>query len=118
MTMHHLLTGVDPRPKDYMYLPVRQWNPELSEGIEIIIDKCVQPAAERRYQSCTELLYDLEHPELITRGYKRKQRRKLGTFLAMLVVVVAAFFAYPAACFASVVPFLSALAYSRLIRCF
>ena len=86
MTMHHLLTGVDPRPKDYMYLPVRQWNPELSEGIEIIIDKCVQPAAERRYQSCTELLYDLEHPELITRGYKRKQRRKLGTFLAMLVM--------------------------------
>lgn len=86
MTMHHLLTGVDPRPKDYMYYPVRQWKPELSEGIEIIIDKCVQPAPEKRYQSCTELLYDLEHPELITRDYKRRQRRKLWTFLIMLII--------------------------------
>ena len=80
MTMHHLLTGVDPRGGD-PYAPVRQWNPDLSEGIEIIIDKCVQPAAENRYQSCSDLLYDLEHPELITRGYKKKQKRKLLSFV-------------------------------------
>lgn len=86
MTMHHLLTGVDPCPKDYMYYPVRQWKPELYEGIEIIIDKCVQPAPEKRYQSCTELLYDLEHSELITRDYKRRQKRKLRTFLIMLIM--------------------------------
>ena len=36
MTMHHLLTGVDPRSGE-AYVPVRQWNPELSEGIEFII---------------------------------------------------------------------------------
>ena len=36
MTMHHLLTGIDPR-KGKAYAPVRVWNPELSEGIEIII---------------------------------------------------------------------------------
>jgi len=84
MTMHHLLTGQDPRPKDYMYHPVRQWNPELSEGIEIIIDKCVQPAAENRYQNCADLLYDLEHPDLITKGYKKKQKRKLLAFFLSL----------------------------------
>ncbi len=38
MTMHHLLTGVDPRGSDYEYFPVRQWNPEIHEGIEYIID--------------------------------------------------------------------------------
>ena len=80
MTMHHLLTGVDPRNGE-AYAPVRQWNPELSEGIEIIIDRCVEPAAENRYQSCADLLYDLEHPELITKGFKRKQRRKLISFI-------------------------------------
>ncbi len=80
MTMHHLLTGVDPRNGE-PYSPVRQWNPELSEGIEIIIDKCVEPAAENRYQSCADLLYDLEHPELITKGFKQKQRRKLISFI-------------------------------------
>ena len=33
-------------------------------------------------------------------------------------IVMMTAYDYPAACFASVVPFLSALAYSRLIRCF
>ena len=83
MTMHHLLTGVDPRNGE-PYAPVRQWNPELSEGIEIIIDRCVEPAAENRYQSCTDLLYDLEHPELITKGFKKAQRRKLISFITAL----------------------------------
>ena len=83
MTMHHLLTGVDPRNGE-PYALVRQWNPELSEGIEIIIDRCVEPAAENRYQSCADLLYDLEHPELITKGFKKKQRRKLISFVVAI----------------------------------
>lgn len=82
-TMHHLLTGVDPRSSE-RYLPVRQWNPELSEGIEKIIDKCVEPAAENRYQSCADLLYDLEHPELITRGFKKKQKIRLASFITAI----------------------------------
>ena len=80
MTMHHLLTGVDPRNGD-PYVSVRQWNPELSEGVEVIIDKCVQPASENRYQSCADLLYDLEHPDLVTKGFKQKQKRKLWAFI-------------------------------------
>lgn len=89
MTMHHLLTGVDPRSGE-AYAPVRQWNPDLSEGIELIIDRCVEPAPENRYQSCTDLLYDLEHPELITKGFKKKQKRKLWSFLVSAGLCVAA----------------------------
>ena len=81
MTMHHLLTGIDPRSGE-AYAPVRMWNPELSEGIELIIDKCVEPAPENRYQNCSDLLYDLEHPDLITRGYKKRQKRKVMAFAA------------------------------------
>ncbi len=87
MTMHHLLTGVDPRNGE-AYAPVRQWNPELSEGIEIIINRCVEPASENRYQSCADLLYDLEHPELITKGFKQRQKRKLAAFLVSFVLSV------------------------------
>lgn len=87
MTMHHLLTGVDPRNGE-AYAPVRQWNPELSEGIEIIIDRCVQPASENRYQSCADLIYDLEHPELITKGFKRKQKQRLASFLVAAILSV------------------------------
>lgn len=92
MTMHHLLTGVDPRNGE-AYAPVRQWNPELSEGIEIIIDRCVEPAAENRYQSCADLLYDLEHPELITKGFKQKQKRKLTAFIVAATLSVLMFVA-------------------------
>lgn len=88
MTMHHLLTGIDPRGGE-KYVPVRMWNPELSEGIEIIIDKCVQPAAENRYQNCSDLLYDLEHPDLITKDYKRLQKRKLRAFVISGTLAVA-----------------------------
>lgn len=88
MTMHHLLTGRDPRGGE-PYAPVRQWNPELSEGIETIIEKCVQPAAENRYQNCGDLLYDLEHPELISKGYKRRQKRRLTAFAVSAGLCVA-----------------------------
>ena len=80
MTMHHLLTGIDPR-SGKAYAPIRQWNPDLSEGLEIIINKCVEPAPENRYQNCSELLYDLDNPDQVTKGYKRKQKRKLKIFM-------------------------------------
>lgn len=90
MTMHHLLTGIDPRSGE-AYAPVRMWNPELSEGIELIIDKCVEPATENRYQNCSDLLYDLEHPDLITRGYKKRQKRKVAAFMAAAGMTVVLF---------------------------
>lgn len=87
MTMHHLLTGIDPRSGE-AYAPVRMWNPQLSEGIELIINKCVEPAAENRYQSCSDLLYDLEHPELITKDYKKKQKRKMRSFIITVALAI------------------------------
>ncbi len=89
MTMHHLLTGVDPRSGE-AYAPVRHWNPKLSEGIEFIINKCTEPARENRYQSCAELMYDLENPSQVTRGHKRKQRMKLGLFIATIALSIGA----------------------------
>lgn len=88
MTMHHLLTGVDPRPADYTYAPVRQWNPELSDGIEAIIEKCHAINPEDRYQNCSELMYDLEHPDLITQDFRKKQKRRLGMFIAASALTV------------------------------
>ena len=81
MTLHHLITGIDPRPDDYIYASVRQWNPELSEGVEAIIDKCTKIDPDNRYQNCDELMYDLEHPSLITKDFKEKQRKKLRVFI-------------------------------------
>lgn len=92
MTLHHLLTGINPTNGEG-YVPVRQWNPDLSEGIELIIDRCVEPALENRYQSCADLLYDLNHPDLITKGFKKKQKRKLLAFSISVILSVVMFIA-------------------------
>lgn len=88
MTLHHLLTGIDPRPDDYIYASVRQWNPELSDGIEAIIDKCTAIDPDNRYQNCSELMYDLEHPNLITKDFKKSQKRKLKLFITVATLSV------------------------------
>lgn len=92
MTMHQLLTGVDPTSGE-QYASVRYWNPELSEGIEVIINKCVEPAAENRYQNCQDLLLDLQDPTKVTRGWKRMLKRRLFTFVGVAGFAVAALIA-------------------------
>lgn len=91
MTMYSLITGRDPIKSD-IYVPVRQIDKSLSEGIELIIDRCVQPAAGDRYQCCEELLTDLEHPDLLTSSYKRQVRRRIRAFRlsVMLTILFAA----------------------------
>ncbi len=80
VTMHNLLTGWDPRDGS-SYAPVRNYRPELSKGVEYIINRCVEPAAERRYQDCTELIYDLQDPTRPIADTRRKQKGKLAAFL-------------------------------------
>lgn len=82
VTMFQLVTGKDPCIATTEIKPVRQINPALSEGIETIIQKCVQHDPENRYQSCVELLYDLEHISEIGAAYRKKQKKKLKTFIA------------------------------------
>lgn len=92
MTLHHLLTGVDPRLPDYSYVPIRQWNPELSGGLERIIDKCTSLDPENRYQNCNELMYALEHYEEEDDSYKRKQKNKLLIFYTFAMFTLVFFF--------------------------
>lgn len=98
MTLHYLLTGQNPCDQDYEYFPVRHWNPEIHEGIERIIERCVRPDPADRFQNCTELLYALENYEYDTVEYKKAQKKKVKLFfaaaglsLAMFVVSLGSF---------------------------
>lgn len=88
MTMHHLLTGVDPRGSDYEYFPVRQWNPEIHEGIEYIIDKCTAIDPDDRYNNCNELLYDLNNYKHIGEEYRSGQKKKLKLFIIAVATTI------------------------------
>lgn len=88
MTMHHLLTGKDPRVAGYEYASIRQYRPELSGSLERIVDKCTALDPEKRYQSCSELMYALQNREHDEEKYIKKQKRKLGSFIALSAMTV------------------------------
>lgn len=85
--LFELLTGESP----HKLCPIRSLRPELSPGLEAVIQKCTQTEKEDRYQSCGELLTALEHYRELDEGYRSAQRRKLVQFLipAALTLVFA-----------------------------
>ncbi len=88
-TLYHLLTGHNPCMPPYEMYPIRQWNPNLSSGLEEIILKCTQKNPADRYQSCAELMYALEHYDELDHEYKKVQNRKWKTFLATSILTLA-----------------------------
>lgn len=82
-TLYHLVTGKNPCEPPYEIKPIRQWNPMLSSGFERIIQKCCQASPEDRYQSCSELLYALDHYNELDDAYRAKAKKKIVAFSIM-----------------------------------
>ncbi len=87
-TMYHLVTGHNPAKPPYEMYPIRQWNPELSSGLEAIIAKCTMRNPADRYQNCNELMYALDHYNELDIEYRKKQGVKLGSFLTSAILTV------------------------------
>lgn len=88
MTLYHLLTGQDPCRNLISDTSIRAMNPALSRGLDSIIRKCTAHQPEDRYQSCEELMYDLENYEILEPLYKKKQKRKFSIFIGTLAASV------------------------------
>lgn len=86
-TIYHLVTNHNPATEPYVMEPIRQRIPTLSGGLEKIILKCTQPRPQDRYQSCAEVMYALENYEREDEDHKRKQKKKLGAFIASIVMM-------------------------------
>lgn len=89
-TLYHIVTGMNPCEPPYEIKPIREWNPALSSGLEKILLKCTQPDPNDRYQNCTELMYALEHYNEFDDEYRKKNKRKMGAFVATAVLAAAA----------------------------
>ena len=79
VTMYHLITGKSPNEPPYEFKKIREIDPNFSEGMEYIINKCIQNDPTKRYQSMEELLYDLENIHTFNRYYieqKKKEKTK------------------------------------------
>lgn len=90
-TMYHLVTGYNPSEPPYEMLPIRSIDPSLSSGLEKIILKCTQQNPNERYQTASELMYDLEHYEEIDDKYRKKQVARVLLFVLSIVLSVCFF---------------------------
>ncbi len=86
ITLYHLLTDVDPCKNLISDRSIRAVNSSLSHGLDAIIKKCTETQPDARYQTCAELMYDLENYEILEPLYKKKQKRKLGIFATTLIL--------------------------------
>ena len=88
-TLYHLLTGYSPADTNFVIYPLSQLNPQFADsGWEVIVDRCCQPRREDRYQSCAELMYDLEHIESIGLVARRARNRKWRLWLASCITAI------------------------------
>ena len=87
-TMFYALTSVVP-PKDKKNIPpIASINPNISEGMGIIIDKCLKYNPEERYQSAEELLDDLNHIESLSKKTRSEKKRSLVLFGLCIVFCI------------------------------
>lgn len=89
VTIYHLLTGKSPYEPPYQFVPVRQLAPELSPGIEYILNKCIQPEPADRYQTVDELLDDLEHIYRFDKAWRKYQNTRRIRVAAIAVMLAA-----------------------------
>lgn len=89
VTMYHLVTGKSPYEPPYQFVPARELDGKLSHGIEYILNKCVQPEPEARYQSVDELLNDLDHIYRFDKAWKRVRTIKRVQVAVIVVMLLA-----------------------------
>lgn len=93
ITLYHLLTNVDPCKNLISDKSIRLVNPALSHGLDAIVKKCTEHQPDDRYESCAELMYDLENYKILEPLYKKRQKRKFAMFIitALMSVLFMAF---------------------------
>lgn len=81
VTLYQLVTGKNPAEPPYEILPIRQVNPELSAGLEYILQKCTQKDPTKRFQTAADLLIAFRDIHKLGkrsawRNFCRKKRRR------------------------------------------
>lgn len=96
-TMYYMLTGLNPSqlPKGSSLKPLRSIDSSISVGLENIVMKCMMPEPDDRYQSCEELLYDLQNYKTLDTAHRVSMRRKVylvvGMFITSIFLIITSF---------------------------
>lgn len=80
VTMYQLITG-ESFKSNLNLKSIREIDPSYPEGLDHIISTCMKENPNERYQTASELLYDLENINKLSSSYKKEQIKKMGLFL-------------------------------------
>ncbi len=84
-TLFHLVTGINPTTIADVE-GIRYYNPNLSSGLEKIIEKTLQPNPKNRYQNCLDLKHDLENYLDLDNETIKQEKKKLSIFSVFLIL--------------------------------
>lgn len=87
-TLYHMVTGKNPQEPPYEMVPIREVDPMLSTGLEQIILRCTKPNPNERYQSCSELIYALEHYTELDDSYIKANKKKVRIFATTVALTL------------------------------
>lgn len=87
-TVHYLMTGKDPQKPPFEFKPIRSINPGSSASLEYIIQKCLQPEPQNRYQSADEVYADLISGEVLENRISKDRRSKMIKALLILITLM------------------------------
>ena len=59
-------------------MPPRALNPDVPPWLQEIVLRCLEPAADARYQSASHIAFDLRHPEQVALSARASEAKGLG----------------------------------------
>lgn len=113
-TMYELLTGKVPVAITYRLKPIRERRPDISVGLENIINKCTAPDPADRYQSTEELMYALLNYEKQDLSYVLGLKNTLKK--TIIPLILAGFFIICSAGLLTADHFVAKSQYENLIK--
>ncbi|MBR6695629.1 MAG: protein kinase [Oscillospiraceae bacterium] len=87
-TLYYLLTGKKPEKSIDHVTPLKNVDKKIRKGFLYIIGKAMQKSPDKRYQSVSEMIKDIENIDRIERKEKGKGVLKVAGFIALGLAIV------------------------------
>lgn len=85
VTIYQLLTGKNPSEPPFTIEPITKINPDLSNGLEKIIEKCTQSDPDERYQSAEELSIAIANYRKLDADVIAEHKKKMSNFYKLII---------------------------------
>lgn len=82
MTMYSMITGLDPNSSNFIYKPIREIRPDVTEELEDIVNTCLNEFPEDRFKSAKELIMALKG------GFDKIHKKKIEKKRKFLIVTM------------------------------